>query len=128
MRADSPADVSTALALAVNAGDAHAAAELWSEDATVVAPDGSQTRGREAVRALLQGLIDSGAKMEIDLHTIHATDITAVATGTLILTAPSVNGETPVVSRGDSLVIYNRQADGAWRVAIDFPWGVPTRE
>jgi uncharacterized protein (TIGR02246 family) len=125
MRADSPDAVARALATAINAGDVQGARELWSEDAIVIAPDGSQTRGREAVVEILEGLVASGTRIGIDLRAIHATEQTAVATGTLTLTAPGVDGAPPFVSHGDSLVVYTRAQDGSWRVSVDFPWGVP---
>jgi uncharacterized protein (TIGR02246 family) len=123
VRAESPKEVAEALAKAINAGDARGALELWSEDAIVVSPDGSQTSGLDAVSGILESLVASGTRMEIDLRTIHATEQTAVATGTLTLTAPAIDGRPAFVSRGESMVVYTRGSDGAWLVSIDFPWG-----
>lgn len=126
MTADSPRAVAQALAEAINAGDAQSVRELWNEDAMVIAPDGSQTVGREAIGRVLEQLVASETKMRIELHMIHATQDTAVALGTLTLTAPNLEGGPPLISRGDSLVVYTRGSDGAWRISIDYPWGAPT--
>lgn len=125
MRAGSPREVAQALAEAISGGDAQGARELWSEDAIVIAPDGSQTVGREAIGRILEQLVASETTMRIELHTIHATQGTAVALGTLTLIAPSLEGGPPLISRGDSLVIYTRGSNGAWRISIDCPWGMP---
>lgn len=126
MRADSPREVAEALADAINAGDAHAASDLWSEDAIVIAPDGSQTIGHEAITAILEELVANKITMRIELHVIHATQNTAVARGTLTLSSTGDQGAPSLISRGESLVIYSRGPDAAWRVSIDYPWGMPT--
>ena len=126
MRANSPSEVAEALAEAINAGDTDAARELWSEDAIVVAPDGSQTVGREAIGRILEQLVASETTIRIELHAIHATQDTAVARGTLTLGAQGAEGDPSLISRGESLVGYSRGPDAAWRVSIDYPLGVPT--
>jgi uncharacterized protein (TIGR02246 family) len=126
MRADSPSEVAETLADAINAGDAKAARELWSEDAIVIAPDGSQTVGREAIGRILEQLVASETTMRIELHAIDATQDTAVARGTLTLSAPGAEGDCTLISHGKSLVVYSRGPDAAWRVSIDYPWGMPT--
>ena len=91
MRANSPSEVAEALAEAINAGDTDAARELWSEDAIVVAPDGSQTVGREAIGRILEQLVASETTIRIELHAIHATQDTAVAPRETHLSSAAAN-------------------------------------
>jgi uncharacterized protein (TIGR02246 family) len=119
--------VSTALMAAIDAGDVEAALELWDEDAVLIARDGTETRGRRAIAAVLRSLIANGARLAIELSTIYETATTAVVTGSLTMSVADGAGGEPFVQRSESLVVYSRGEDGEWRVAIDFPWGVPDR-
>jgi uncharacterized protein (TIGR02246 family) len=125
MSARAAREISEQLAAAVNAGAIQEALELWEPDAKLIFSDGSEVCGREAIGAVLQSLLDNGAKVEIDLRTLHQTATTALASGTLTIRHRQPGGETFTQS-SDSLVVYRRGEDGYWRVAIDFPWGIPT--
>jgi uncharacterized protein (TIGR02246 family) len=125
MTASTASEIPEQLAAALNAGEIEAALHLWDSDAKLVSLEGSEVCGREAIGAVLRDLIGSGAKVQIELHTLHQTATTALASGTLTIRHQQPGGETFTQS-SDSLVIYRRGEDGYWRVAIDFPWGMPT--
>jgi uncharacterized protein (TIGR02246 family) len=119
-----PEQLSAAFAAALGRGDIDAALEMWSEDAAIVDPNGEPVRGRAAIGAALRGLIDNGARVEIELtRTIAAGDV-AVGVGTLTLSGNGHDGSR-YRQRSSSTVIYRRGEDGRWRIALDAPWGLP---
>jgi uncharacterized protein (TIGR02246 family) len=122
MAAATPEDVSAAFAAALNAGDVPAALELWSEEATMVAPSGQAVRGRDAIAGILETLVGNGTSVEIELSSLIAAGDTAIATGELRMRA---RGQQEVQT-ATSVVVYSRGGDGCWRVAIDAPWGLPS--
>jgi uncharacterized protein (TIGR02246 family) len=127
MGAQTARAISELLAAAINGGEISKALELWEQDCTLISRDGSQVKGREEIAAILQSLISNGVTLEIQLSSLHQTSSTAVARGTLTTRVQGADGE-PFIQRSESLVIYRRGGDGCWRVAIDFPWGMPASD
>jgi uncharacterized protein (TIGR02246 family) len=120
---DTPEALAEAFAAAISAGDVPAAVELWTDDATIVQPDGETVRGKPAVAAALQALVDNGVRLEIDVSNVFVAGDVATVVGALTLNG--TNGEhEPFAQRSSSVVVYTRGPDG-WRVAIDAPWGLP---
>ena len=120
----SPAELSEAFAEALARRDVEAALGLWVEDATILTASGDAVRGRAAIGAALRALVENGAGVEIELtRSVVAGDV-ALGLGTLTLTGTGADGES-FRHRSSSAVIYSRGSDGAWRVAIDAPWGLP---
>jgi uncharacterized protein (TIGR02246 family) len=122
---DTPEALAEALAAAVGGGDIRAAAALWVDDAVMIGPDGQTVRGRDAIAAALQALVDSGARMQIDVSSVFAAGDAATVLGTLTLSGSNGNGGS-FSETADSVVVYSRGPDG-WRIAIDAPWGLPGR-
>jgi uncharacterized protein (TIGR02246 family) len=123
MHAGSPAALSAAFAAAMQAGDLEAALALWHHDAAIVRPDGQLVCGREAIAAALKALIDHGVELTIELAAVYDAGETALGTGTLTMSAS--NGDGNFEHSSDAVVIYRRDRDGAWRIALDAPWGLP---
>ncbi len=123
MPTDTPQALAEAFASAINAGDVPAAVELWIDDATIVQPDGETVRGKPAVAAALQALVDNGVRLEIDVSNVFVADDVATVVGALTLNGTSGDSE-PFAQRSSSVVVYTRGPDG-WRIAIDAPWGLP---
>jgi uncharacterized protein (TIGR02246 family) len=123
--ASSPDDVAQAFAAAMNAHDLAAALDLWSEEAAIIQADGQMTRGRDAIAAALQALLDNGVALHIEVGAVFAAGDVATAVGTLTLDGIGANGD-PFAQSGQSIVVYRRSADG-WRIALDAPWGLPAR-
>lgn len=124
MASGSPQEVSAEFAEALEVGDLPAALELWHEDALMLRPDGQSIRGREAIAAALSALIANDVAVDIALAGVFAAGEVAVGVGTL-----TVSGEPPdgpaFSQRSQSVVVYAKDADGRWRIALDAPWGLP---
>jgi len=120
---DTPAALAKAFSAAVASGEVSSAADLWLDDAKIIQPDGHAIEGRDAVVAALQALVDSGTQLEIEItHVFIASDV-AIVLGKLTLSG--IDGENePFTQTSESVVVYSRRPDG-WRIAIDFPWGLP---
>jgi uncharacterized protein (TIGR02246 family) len=125
MRPTSPEALAEAFGAAINARDVPAALELWIEDAAIVQPDGQMLRGREAVGDALRALVENDVSVEIDVARVFAAADVAIAVGTLTLSGAGADGR-PFRQQSRSVVIYARDAQGGWRVAIDAPWGLPS--
>jgi uncharacterized protein (TIGR02246 family) len=123
MAARNPHELAEQFAAAINRRDLDAAAAMWTEDAAIVAPDGSLVRGRAAIVKALEALVGNGARCEIEVAGVYEAGDTALATGSLTLSGDGHDG--PYEHRSDSTVVYARGADGAWRIALDAPWGLP---
>jgi len=124
--ADSPEQLSSEFAAAINGGDIDAALELWIEDALILAPDGAAVRGRDAIGGSLRALIENEAKVSVHIAELFSAGDVALAVGSLTMTGVGSDGQ-PYEQRSSSAVIYCRGADGGWRLAIDAPWGLPSR-
>jgi uncharacterized protein (TIGR02246 family) len=120
---DTPEALAEALAAAVVAGDVRAATELWLDDAVMIQPNGQTVRGKETIAGALQALVDSGARMQIDVSSVFTAGDAATVLGTLTLSGIDGNGEA-FSETANSVVVYARGVDG-WRIAIDAPWGLP---
>jgi uncharacterized protein (TIGR02246 family) len=120
---DTPEELASAFAAAINAGEVQAAVELWTDDATIVQPDGETLRGKPAVAAALQTLVDNGARMELDVSNVFVGGDVAIVAGALTLSGTD-GAQEPFEQRSSSVVVYVRGADG-WRIAIDAPSGLP---
>jgi uncharacterized protein (TIGR02246 family) len=122
---DTPAALAKAFSAAVASGNVSSAADLWLDDAKIIQPDGQPIEGRDAVIAALQALVDSGAQLEIEIARVFIAGDVAIVLGRLTLGGID-GGDEPFTQAGESVVVYSRRPDG-WRIAIDFPWGLPTR-
>jgi uncharacterized protein (TIGR02246 family) len=119
MAAATAAEVAEAFAAALARRDLDAALAMWSEDAAIVAADGSLVSGRPAIREALHALLGNGAEVRIEVANLFEAGEIALATGTLTLSGEGFE------QRSESTVVYARGADGRWRIALDAPWGLP---
>ena len=109
-RADEPEDITRLLVERIKAGDAEGVAALYEPDSVLAFPPGRTTVGREAIRAVYEGLIAQKIefKPEEPLPTLRIGD--------LALTATRVSDEA-----GDRVQVARRQSDGSWLRILDRP-------
>jgi uncharacterized protein (TIGR02246 family) len=119
MEARTPEDVAEAFAAALTRRDLDGALSMWSEQAAIVTADGSLVEGRAAIREALQALLSNGTTVRIEVARLFEAGDVALATGWLTLSGEGYE------HRSDSTVVYARDPDGHWRIALDAPWGLP---
>ncbi|HXB15440.1 MAG TPA: DUF4440 domain-containing protein [Solirubrobacteraceae bacterium] len=123
MAAATPQELATSFAAAISARDVEAALEMWSEDAAIVAADGSLVQGRAAIAAVLEALVGNGTQVEAEVTGLYEAGGVALATGSLTLIGDGHDGSYE--HRSASVVVYVRGGDGLWRIGLDAPWGLP---
>jgi len=105
---------------AINRGDTASVAALYTEDAVVLPPNAEIVRGRDAAKALFDGMIQQLGIPTLTLSTVDVTELgdTAYEVGnyTMKLQPP---GAAPVDDNGKYVVVWKRQTDGAWKLAVD---------
>jgi uncharacterized protein (TIGR02246 family) len=111
-----------------NAGDATAlTGAFYAKDAVLLAPGAPRLNGAEAIRGFWQAFIDGGVKdVSIETTDLEEAGDLAYGLGTYTCTMPAPGGER-VRDTGKFIVVYRRQADGAWKVIADqFNSDLPT--
>ncbi len=95
-------------------GDARAVADLYTEDAQVIAPGAPVARGRSAIAAAWQKAMDSGIKdVRLDTADVESAGDLAYETGTVRLV-----GKDGAVSAERYVVVWKR-AGGQWKLHRD---------
>lgn len=105
---------------AANAKDSAALVRaFYAPNAVLMPPNHPIAEGREGIRGFLQGLMDSGfAGIKLETTSTASAGDLAYGRGkyTLSLSPP---GGAPVEHIGKYIVVYRRQANGAWRAVAD---------
>ncbi len=106
-------------------GDAGAVAALFAQDAVQFRRAGGVVRGRAAIQSDFTALFrDNGsADATITTANIWLVDDQAYETGKFTFTFHPA-GKPPVTNAGRYVTVWERQADGSWRIVVDF--GVPS--
>ena len=120
-----------AFVAALRRGDVAGAAGAYTDDARLLAPSSELLSGRASIAKFWQAGVDAGVDsielQAVDLE-IEPSGDTACEIGRYVirLTAPSGEG---VVDRGRYLLVYRREANGAWRRAAEtfHPGDAPRR-
>ena len=122
MNQSNPIDTVRDLIEAINQGNADRALSFYEPGAVLIAQPGSIARGKDAIRAALDGFISlkpllKGESPEI----VEAGDIALYCSRwTLIGTSP--DGKR-VEMGGNSSDVLRKQTDGRRLVVVDNPWG-----
>lgn len=108
--ATEPEDLARLFVQRANAGDAEGIAELYEPDAVLAYPPGSQTVGREAIRAVFEQMLSHAPHFEIEepLPTVRNGDLAVTST-------------KPADNTGGRVQVVRRQPDGTWLRMIDRP-------
>lgn len=104
---------------ALGRGDIASVAALYTDDAIVMAPNAEMMRGRQAIKALFDGLIQQMGVPQLTLSTIQVDDLgdTACEIGAYTMKAQPP-GADPISDNGNYVVIWKREG-GNWRLAVD---------
>jgi len=105
-----PEDLTRLFVERANAKDAAGLAALYEEDAVMAYPPGTQTVGREAIRALWQKLLPQAPQFQPEepLPTLVSGDIALTSTA-------------PKDDAGARAQVARRQPDGSWLRLLDQP-------
>jgi uncharacterized protein (TIGR02246 family) len=109
-RAAEPEDITRLFVERANAGDAEGLAALYEEDAVLGFPPGRTTVGREAIRAVLEQMLEQVTHFEPEepLPTLRSGDLALTSTA-------------PKDDAGARAQVVRRQADGTWLRMLDRP-------
>lgn len=113
--ADVLAGVRTAWVAAYNAGDAEALAAHFADEALLLPPGEPALAGRLAVeRYLRQMLAGEAGTLDVVMHDVRESGGLAVDRA-----AYAVRGEDGAVRRGKYVMVWQRNAAGAWKIVWD---------
>jgi ketosteroid isomerase-like protein len=109
-RALKPEDLTRLFVERANDGDAAGIAALYEEHAVMAYPPGSQTVGRDAIRALWENVLAKAPRFEPEspLPTLLSGDIALTSTA-------------PKDGAGARAQVARRQPDGTWLRLLDQP-------
>lgn len=102
-----------------NAKDAPGLAGRYTEDGMRLPPDATWVVGREAVQAHLQGELDAGlTNIKLEPSEGGSEGNLGWVVGEFMVDYPTEGGETGTAT-GTYSVVYRKEADGVWRLAVD---------
>ena len=106
-------------AAALRAGNATAAAAIYAEDATLLAPASELLQGRPAIERFWRTGVETGiADVELVCRDLRYRGDVAFEVGDYVLHLTAETGG-PIVDRGRYLVVHRVDADGHWRRAAE---------
>ena len=122
MSGDAAADIDRsrlAFASALRSGDAEAAAAIYEDDATLLAPAADVLHGRPAIERFWRTGVEAGIEeVELAVLELQLQGPVAFEVGRYVLhLAPESGGS--IVDRGRYLVVHRVDADGRWRRAAE---------
>ena len=108
-KARQPEDLTRLFVEHASAGDAAGIASLYETDAVMAYPPGSQTTGREAIRALWEKVLANAPRFEPE------SPLPTLVSGDIALTASGQGRHRGPVQ------VARRQPDGTWLRLLDQP-------
>jgi len=114
-------DLDAKWSAAAGAKDIDKTVSYYSEDATVMPPNASSAKTKEAIRSAWKEMLTTpGAAISwkaIKVEVAKSADL-AYVTGTYDATMTDASGK-PVNDRGKYVEVWEKQADGKWRCGAD---------
>jgi uncharacterized protein (TIGR02246 family) len=101
---------------AFNSADASGVANLYTQDARMMAPNADIIQGRSEIEGFVKEFVQTGAQLSFDLLTVHEAPDLCVAVGRYQMDFPS--GAAPQ-DLGKYIEVWKRQSDGSWLVVDD---------
>ena len=115
-----------AFELAYSAGNAPGLGDLFTEDATLMPPDGPYVNGRAAVVAYYQNWFDQFVpSLSIGTDEVRLVGELGLGRGTFKVTLTPKSGGDPVHLEGKYLNLSQPMADGSWQI-VRHIWNTPT--
>lgn len=121
MHATTPQQVHALFGERFNAGDLDGVLELYEPDAVLVPGPGVVVSG-EGIREALAGFLAAGLPIELSERAVFVNGDLALLLSEWAIAGTGADGE-PVDIRGTTSDVVRRGSDGAWRLAIDNPFG-----
>lgn len=114
---------------AIQAKDGAASAANYAEDAVFVAEDGKPVEGAEAIKTAFAEMTKDPA-LSFDYRqgkmVVSKGGDMAYSTATYTFTATDKNTGKPVTTNGSNLSVWQKQADGNWKLVADNNAGAPS--
>ena len=119
MQSDAAAILATIASMtgALADGDVAGIMGCYSSEAVVLAEPGEAVSGADALGEMFAGFIASGMRFSYGAHDV----VVAGDTGLHLMQWTAEGPDGPM--RALSVAVLRRQADGAWRMVIDHPFG-----
>ena len=116
-------EIGNQYAVACNTGDFDLWISLWADDGVQMPPNTPTRIGKEQIREAMRPAFD---QMNLDI-TIHSVEEAKVygdlgltrCTYTLKATPKAGGDEIVLMPDGKALTLYERQADGSWKIVYD---------
>jgi uncharacterized protein (TIGR02246 family) len=122
MSAHTPEEIHRLFSTAFNAGDLDALIALYEPEATLIPQPGEVTRGRNAIRQVLQQFLALKGTMQLQsLYAVNGPGV-ALLSSRWKLTGIGPDGK-PIEMSGKGVEVARRQPAGDWLLAIDHPFG-----
>lgn len=104
---------------ALRRGDAAGCAAAYPEDGKILPTNSPMLSGRQAIQEFWQGAINMGVK-GATLRTVELEEIgtTAIEIGAYTMDIQPAGGQA-MKDTGKYVVIWKRQSDGSWKIAVD---------
>ena len=109
-----PEDLTRLFVQRASAGDAEGIAALYEAGAVMAYPPGSQTTGREAIRALWEKILPNAPRFEPE------APLPTLVSGDIALTSTVARD-----GAGGRAQVARRQPDGSWLRVLDQPELIP---
>ena len=106
---------------AAGAKDVTKAVSYYSDDAIVLPPNQRSITGKDGIRQMWQGLLDSVDKIswKPTRVVVAKSGDMAFVTGTYEITPKSTGSGSATADRGKYLVAWEKQPDGTWKCGAD---------
>lgn len=112
---------------AAQAKDAEKFTAVYAEDATVMMEGMADVSGRAAIREAITGMMGDpnfALAFAADKVVVARSGDLAYETGTYTMTMSDAK-KKPATQSGHYVVVWRKEADGAWKVVIDAPISDP---
>ena len=97
---------------------------FYAEDATVLLPNMADPSGKTTIGEVIAGLMKDASfalSFEADKVVVARSGDIAYETGTYSMTGTDPAKKKPSTEKGHYVVVWRKQSDGSWKVAIDAP-------